>query len=123
VRQVHNEYDFNMTSTWAIGMADPTLGVQRQTWSKTINPKVPFGNVSQYVNPEVDKRWEAAQTETDPAKRNQLFHELQRLLVEDSPIIWLMEMELVAVQNRRVNDLITSPLGLRGGLYDTWVSR
>jgi peptide/nickel transport system substrate-binding protein len=123
VRQVHNEYDFNMTSTWAIGMADPTLGVERQTWSKTINPKVPFGNVSQYVNPEVDKRWEAAQTETDPAKRNQLFHELQRLLVEDSPIIWLMEMELVAVQNRRVNDLITSPLGLRGGLYDTWVSR
>lgn len=123
VRQVHNEYDFNMTSTWSIGMADPTLGVQRQTWSKMINPSVPFGNVSQYSNPEVDKRWVSAQTETDPAKRNQLFHELQVLLVEDSPIIWLMEMDLVAMQNKRVNDLITSPLGLRGGLYDTWVSR
>ena len=121
VRLVHNEYDFNMTSTWSIGMADPTLGVQRQTWSKTINKNVPFGNVSQYTNPEVDKLWEAAQVEIDPAKRNQIFHKLQELLVADSPIIWLMEMDLVAVQNRRVQDLITSPLGLRGGLYDTWI--
>jgi len=123
VRLVHNEYDFNMTSTWSIGMADPTLGVQRQTWSKTINRAVPFGNVSQYRNPEVDKLWEAAQTEIDPAKRNQIFHKLQELLVADSPIIWLMEMDLVAVQNKRVKDLITSPLGLRGGLYETWIQR
>lgn len=123
VRQVHNEYDFNMTSTWSIGMADPTLGVQRQTWSKTINPKVPFANVSQYVNPEVDKRWVAAQTELDLKKRAQLFHELQRILVDDSPIIWLMEMDLVAVHNTRVQDLITSPLGLRGGLYNTWIKQ
>lgn len=123
VRLVHNEYDFNMTSTWSIGMADPTLGVQRQTWSRTINRAVPFGNVSQYRNPEVDKLWEAAQTEIDPAKRNQIFHKLQELLVADSPIIWLMEMDLVAVQNKRVKDLITSPLGLRGGLYETWIQR
>ncbi|CEJ14885.1 Oligopeptide-binding protein OppA precursor [bacterium YEK0313] len=123
VRQVHNEYDFDMTSTWSIGMADPTLGVQRQTWSKTINRNVPFGNVSQYANPEVDALWEAAQTENDPAKRNRIFHKLQELLVADSPIVWLMEMDLVAVQNKRVQDLITSPLGLRGGLYDTWIKR
>jgi peptide/nickel transport system substrate-binding protein len=123
VRLVHNEYDFNMTSTWSIGMSDPTLGVQRQTWSKTINKNVPFGNVSQYSNPEVDKLWEAAQTESDKIKRNGYFHKIQELLVADSPIIWLMEMDLVAVQNKRVQDLITSPLGLRGGLYDTWIKR
>lgn len=123
VRLVQGEYDFYMTSTWSIGMADPTLGVQRQTWSKTINPKVPFGNVSQYSNPEVDKLWEAAQVETDVAKRNDNFHKLQALLVDDSPVIWVMEMDLVAVQNKRVQDLITSPLGVRGGLYDTWIKK
>lgn len=123
VRQVHNEYDFDMTSTWSIGMADPTLGVQRQTWSRMINPKVPFGNTAQYSNPEVDKLWEAAQTETDTAKRNQIFHKLQETLVADSPLIWIMEMDLVAVQNKRVQNLITSPLGIRGGLYDTWLQR
>ncbi|WP_201861581.1 ABC transporter substrate-binding protein [Microvirga soli] len=123
VREVHNKYDFDMTSTWSIGMADPILGVQRQTWSKNINPEVPFANVSQYSNPEVDKLWEAAQTEMDQAKRSQHFHKLQELLVADSPLIWLMEMDLVAVQNDKVQDLITSPLGVRGGLYDTWVKQ
>jgi peptide/nickel transport system substrate-binding protein len=34
-----------------------------------------------------------------------------------------MEMDLVAVQNKRVQNLITSPLGIRGGLYDTWLQR
>ena len=123
VREVHNNYDFQMTSTWSIGMADPTLGVQRNTWSKTINKEVPFGNVAQYSNPEVDALWVAAQTEADPAKRNGHFHNLQRLLVEDSPIIWIMDMDLVAMQRDRVKDLITSPLGLRGGLYDVWVQQ
>lgn len=123
VREVHNNYDFQMTSTWSIGMADPTLGVQRNTWSKTINRDVPFGNVSQYSNPEVDKLWEAAQTEADTAMRNEIFHGLQRKLVEDSPIVWIMDMDLVAVQRDRVRDLITSPLGLRGGLYDVWVEK
>lgn len=123
VREVHNNYDFQMTSTWSIGMADPTLGVQRNTWSKNINKEVPFGNVSQYSNSEVDKLWEAAQTEANPAKRNEYFHDLQRVLVEDSPIIWIMDMDLVAMQSSRVKDLITSPLGLRGGLYDVWVEK
>lgn len=121
VRSVHNEYDFDMTSSWYIGMADPTLGVQRNTWSKMINKEVPFGNSSQYSNPEVDALWEAAQTDADPAKRNEYFHDLQRILVEDSPLIWIMDMDLVAVQRDRVKDLITSPFGIRGGLYDVWV--
>jgi len=121
VRAVHNEYDFQMTSSWYIGMADPTLGVQRNTWSKMINKDVPYGNASQYSNPEVDALWEDAQTAADPEKRNEDFHKLQRILVEDSPLIWIMDMDLVAVQRDRVQDLITSPFGIRGGLYDTWV--
>lgn len=121
VRAVHNEYDFQMTSSWYIGMADPTLGVQRNTWSKMINKDVPYGNASQYSNPEVDALWEGAQTQADPEKRNEDFHNLQRILVEDSPLIWIMDMDLVAVQRDRVKDLITSPFGIRGGLYDMWV--
>ena len=110
-----------MTSSWYIGMADPTLGVQRNTWSKMINKDVPYGNASQYSNPEVDALWEGAQTQADPEKRNEDFHNLQRILVEDSPLIWIMDMDLVAVQRDRVKDLITSPFGIRGGLYDMWV--
>lgn len=120
-RQVHAEYDFDMTSSWSVGMADPTLGVQRNYWSEAINPQVPFANVAQYSNPEGDKLWVAAQTELDPQKRAELFHDLQRQITEDSPLILVMEMELVALKNAAVQDLITTPLGVRGGLYDTWM--
>ena len=39
MRQVFTDHDFFMASGWFIGMADPTLGVQRQYWSKNIKPE------------------------------------------------------------------------------------
>lgn len=124
MRQVYgSNYDFWMASGWFIGMGDPTLGVQRQYWSKNIKPNVPYTNTVRYENAEVDRLWEAAQTELDPKKRAELFHGLQRQIAEDSPVIWIMEMALVALQDTRVQNLITSPLGIRGGLYDTWIKQ
>jgi peptide/nickel transport system substrate-binding protein len=108
-----------MTSGWYVGMGDPTLGVQRQFVTSNIRQGIPFNNVAQYSDSENDRLWAQAAVETDAAKRAELFHAIQRKLVEDSPIIWIMEMELVALQNKRVKNLITSGLGVRGGLYDT----
>lgn len=119
VRRVYTDYDFDMTSGWYVGMGDPTLGVQRQFVTSNIRQGIPFNNVAQYSDPENDRLWAQAAVETDTAKRAELFHAIQRKLVEDSPIIWIMEMELVALQNKRVKNLITSGLGVRGGLYDT----
>lgn len=123
MRQVYGgDYDFWMASGWPIGMADPTLGLQRYFWSKNIRP-VPYANTSRYENPDVDTMWEEAQVETDPAKRAEIFHNLQRQLVEDSPMIWLMEKALVSMQRSEVQNLITSPYGVRGGLSETWIKQ
>lgn len=122
-RRVYTENDFDLGMMWYIGMTDPTIGVQRNYWSKNIKPGVPFGNVAAYTNTEVDALWEKAQTEADANKRNDYFHELQRKIVDDSPLFWIMEMDLVAVQNNRVQSLITDPYGIRGGLYNTWIKK
>jgi len=119
VRRVYMEYDFDMTSGWYVGMGDPTLGVQRQFVTSNIRQGIPFNNVARYSDPENDQLWAQAAVEMDPAARARIFHAIQRKLVEDSPLIWIMEMELVALQNRRVKNLITSALGVRGGLYET----
>lgn len=119
IRRIFTDYNYDFTSGWYVGMGDPTLGVQRQYLTSNIKPGIAFANATQYSNPEVDALWARAARETDVKKRNELFHTLQRKLVEDSPIIWLMEMELVALQNKKVKNLITSPLGLRAGLYET----
>jgi peptide/nickel transport system substrate-binding protein len=123
IRQVYTDYNFDMTSAWYVGMADPTLGVQRQYVTSNIKQGVPFNNVTRFSNPEVDRLWAAAAQEMDAKKRGEIFHQIQKITVEESPIIWVMEMQLVAVHNDKVKNLITSPLGVRGGLYETWLQR
>lgn len=122
-RQVYTEYDFDMTSSWYVGMADPTLGVQRQYVTSNIKQGVPFNNVTRFSIPEVDALWADAAQELNAAKRGAIFHKIQKITVEESPIIWIMEMQLVAIKQKKVHDLITSPLGVRGGLYDTWLEK
>jgi len=119
LKRIFTDYDYDITSGWYVGMGDPTLGVRRQYVSSNIKAGVAFGNGTRYSDPDVDKLWADVAVETDPAKRAVTFHQIQRKLVDDSPIVWLMEMQLVMVANKRVNNLVTSPLGMRSGLQDT----
>ena len=122
LKRTFTEYDFDITSGWYVGMGDPTLGVQRQFVTSNIKPGVAFANLTRYSDPEIDKLWAQAAIETNPVKRGATFHAIQRKLVEDSPIVWVMEMDLVVVANKKVNNLITSPLGMRAGLQETWLT-
>lgn len=49
----------------------------------------PQSNASFYSNPEVDKRLDAADAETDPATRNPILIEAQKLIATDMPVVWL----------------------------------
>ncbi len=119
LKRIYTDYDYDFTSGWFVGMGDPNLGVQRIYLSSNITPGIGFANATRYSDPEVDQLWASAASELDPAKRNESFHKLQRKLTADSPLIWLLELEMVALQNKKVKDLITSPLGMRAGLYET----
>ena len=48
-------------------------------------------NYMQYSNPEVDSLLEAGSTESDTAKRTEIYHNLQKVLSEDLPVIQLTE--------------------------------
>jgi len=121
LRRVYTDNDFDLTSTWFISLADPTMGVQRIYWGKNIKKGVGFSNGSGYSNPIVDDLWERAAVETNPATRADLYKELQRIIVDEIPVVWMMERRLAIVKNTRVHDLITTAQGLRDGLYRTWM--
>ena len=53
-----------------------------------------------------------ATVEANPAKRAALYKELQQLLVEAAPLVWVHELHFVTVHNKQFKDLIVSPLGL-----------
>jgi len=122
LRRVYTNYDFDMTSNWIYTQADPVIGVQRQYWSKDIRPGTVFVNASRWSTPETDHLIEAAAIETDPKKRADLYHQFQKLVVEASPIIWVLESESVTVYRDKVKDATISPLGPFSAFDRTWLS-
>jgi len=103
------EYDLNLT--WPFQYGDPAIGVTRNYVSSNIR-KVLFSNTIGYANPEVDKLADEAAAEVDPAKRQALYSRMQQILVEDSPIAWLVEMEFPTIYDKRLQNVVTTGIGI-----------
>lgn len=59
------------------------------------------GNAAGYSNPEVDRLLDAAESEVDQDKRKASYHQVQRMLVEDAPWIFLwLPQDLYGVSRR-----------------------
>lgn len=120
IKRVYTDYDFDTTSTQAFGLSDPTIGVQRFYWSKNIVPGVAFSNGSGYSNPEVDKLLEAAQSEIDPSKRAALFHDFQRIIMRDLPLLPLIDGQYFAVRSRAVIGTEATPYGIHDNFANVY---
>ena len=121
IRRIYTNYDYDMTSDWLKTFGDPVIGVQRQYWSKAIRPGTPWVNGTRWTSPKVDELLEAAAVEADPKKRNELYHEFQKIVVEASQIIWVMELEFTTVYNRKLQNAVVSPLGVNTSFDGAWM--
>lgn len=111
LRRIYTDYDFDMSSTTLSALPDPTLGVQRLYWSENIVQGVPFSNGTGYSNPEMDAILVATQTENDPARRAELFRQMQRIAQTDLPIINLFVMHQSTVYDTRLHNHTTQADG------------
>jgi len=116
LRRVYTQREHQMIFYGIYNMMDPTVGVQRMYWSQAFKPGLVFANASGYSNPAADAMWEQAQVETDPAKRKQLFIDLQKLLMTDLPNLPILNEELATIYNRRVHNMFAGLMGM----YDTF---
>lgn len=121
MRTVYTDYDFDLSMFPSSVTADPTIGSHRFFHSGAIRQGTPFVNASGYQNPEMDRVLDAAATEIDPAKRVELFHDFQRIAMEDLPILPLARPIYVTVANARVKEFMGGPEGMRGTLAQTWL--
>ncbi|MCX4188957.1 peptide-binding protein [Methylophaga sp. OBS3] len=69
-------------------------------------------NFINYKNPELDKVIDAARAEVDEAKRMKLWHEAERILVEDQPYTFLFRRNTMAFVDKRIKNLEKTGLGL-----------
>src|SRR6202012_4718205 len=90
---------------------DPAIGTQRFYWSKNIQPGVAFSNGAAYRSAGADRLLEAAQVETDPAKRRALYVRFQQVVETDLPKIPLISSETVVVAQKSVRDFLTTGEG------------
>lgn len=84
------DWDYDLSMTLPGNFVDPAIGVSRVYVCDNIR-HVAYTNTSGYCNENVDELFKKASQETDFEKRKQLYVEVQRLLVEDTPVIWALE--------------------------------
>ena len=97
------------------------MSAARAYSSWTIKKGVPFGNGSGWSSPETDKIMKEASVELNPQKRADLYHKLQKLLVEASPVVWVFELHFVTLYDTKFRDVTVSPLGDYAPFNEVWL--
>jgi peptide/nickel transport system substrate-binding protein len=72
-------------------------------YSKNNTPLGP--NYTHYSNPKCDSLYELGLKETDFAKRQIIYNEMERQVVEDAPWIFLLYNEITYLKSKRVKDM------------------
>ncbi|MNR39939.1 hypothetical protein D3C85_1581850 [compost metagenome] len=52
-----------------------------------------------------------------------MYSEVQRILVDDVPVLWLADTKSSTLLNKRVHDAVTTALGVVDTQSDTWLSK
>ena len=72
------------------------------------------------VNPDVDKLFaEAAIAPTDAA-RQELYTKVQKLLADEVPVLWLLEMDFPTIYRCNIKNLVSTAIGVNDGFKDAW---
>jgi peptide/nickel transport system substrate-binding protein len=122
LRRVYTTHDCQAYVYGIYNMMDPTVGVQRQYWSKAIKDGLVFANGSGYRNDRVDAIFEQAQVEASQAVRKQIFAEMQRIVATDLPNIALLTEKPATVYNKRIQQLEAGLMGIYGTFDDVYVT-
>lgn len=104
--------DFDISGNQLYQNGDPALGVARTYISSNIRKGVMFSNTSGYSNPKVDDLFDLAAGEIDPEKRQAYYTEVQQLLVEEMPVLWLAEQRYPTIHDKRLKEATASATGV-----------
>lgn len=96
---------------WALGL-DPDCYLYFHS-SAAVDEKgqlVGFNDV-EFKNPDLDKLLEQGRTEMDQEKRKEIYVEIQKIINEELPYVFLYSNNYVAAMNKKVHGVVWSTLG------------
>jgi peptide/nickel transport system substrate-binding protein len=84
---------------------DPAVAVARLYITKNIQ-KLMGRNLMGYSNPKVDELFDAGEREIDHSKRVKIYQQIQDIMVEDAPALFLWDrLAVLAFRDRAKGDL------------------
>lgn len=119
-KAVYTDHDFDLAVGSPVYRDDPAISTTILVESG-LPAGVPFSNQGGYANPKADAIITAARTTTDEAARVKLYHEFQRLVVEDLPLINVAEWGFITVASDRLRNVQNTPRWAVSGWADLWV--
>ena len=80
-------------------------------------------NFLSYNNPEADKLFEEARTTFDIEKRKKMYHEIQDIMYEDPPCIFLYCPDSLSALHKRFRGVKDAPIGVGYNFIEWWTPR
>lgn len=96
----HLKWDFDLSMGSYQTGPDPAVAVSRLYITRNIQ-KMMGRNLMGYSNPKVDALFDAGEVQLDEKKRVAIYHEVQDILTDDVPVLWLWDrLSTLAHRNR-----------------------
>ena len=121
LKAIYTDWAYDLTNNFTHNYSDPAIGVQRAFTSGNIVKGASFTNSMGYRNDRVDELFSKAAVETDEAKRKAMYDEIQKILADELPVIFLVEIAYSHLYNKRVHDLITNGISMYSNWDSVWV--
>jgi peptide/nickel transport system substrate-binding protein len=116
-RVASHQFDMTLDSVWNWG--DPVIGVHRTWLSSNIKPGIIWSNTQNYSNPKVDELLANAAKESSMAKRKAMYSQMQKIVVDDCPVAFLIEINFNMAFHNKIQNRPAGIWGLVDGINDS----
>lgn len=116
-------WEFEMTMYFLTTLSDPALGVSRTFMSDNQRKGVLFTNHSGYANPKVDDLFRRAAASANEAERKKLYSEVQKIMVDEAAVAWLVELVWPTVYNKKLHNVVIDSSGPNGNFAEAWLAK
>jgi peptide/nickel transport system substrate-binding protein len=106
-----SSWDFDLTVDNVWNWGDPVIGVHR-TYISTNIRHVIWSNTQGYSNPKVDELLALAGEEMDMAKRQALYADFSKIVVDELPVYWLFKTPFHTIYSNDLRNVVKSIWGV-----------
>ncbi|MEM1047410.1 MAG: ABC transporter substrate-binding protein [Pseudomonadota bacterium] len=119
---VYRDHDFDTANGWHQFRSDPA--VSTMVWIRSGAPVgTPWSNQFGYQSDEMDAMIDAAASELDPEKRSTMYHDIQRKVMEELPVIFAIEHPFISVTSKKLKNHHNTPRWNSSSWYDLWLDQ